>query len=81
MLGTDGFHLQYNEQRSVEPKKRPTFSISFGIISARRSFKEVGFEAEEEKRTEATTERLRVERPYRRIQLKKGEDRQKTILR
>ena len=62
MLSTNGFDLQGGKLKQEFAKTKEeehTFSISFGMSSLKRSFKETGFDEVEENRTLVKAERRR----------------------
>jgi hypothetical protein len=62
VLSTNGFDLQGGKLKKEFTKTKEeeqTFSISFGMSSLKRSFRETGFDEVEENRTLAKAERRR----------------------
>jgi hypothetical protein len=71
MLSTGGFYLRtgMRERREREIAVR-TFSSSFGMSSARRSLRETGFVAVDERRAAGKAARKREGRDYERMRMK-----------
>ena len=51
VFSTNGFYLRRMSERRRKERRGQTFSISFGMSSARRSLRETGFATVEERRT------------------------------